>query len=442
MENLLNILKDQLSGEVLEKAAGFLGESSSNTESAISGLIPTIFNGLISKGSDTSGAAGLLNMINSGGHNGGIMDNIGSLFSKGDASNGLMNTGGGILNSLFGNKVGSIASMIASFSGMSKGSSSSLMSMVAPMVMGLIGKKVASGGLNAGGLMNLLQGQKGFAKDAMPSGMTSLFSKFGLDGLSNTLTGGAAAATGFAKSTANTAKSAAATTVETGKSGFGKLLPWLIGGILLLGALFAMRSCGGTGVDAIDNTVNAVTETAENAADATVDATKGAVDATKGAAEGAVDAVKGALSSITLPDGAKLDLPEGSLVDNFAKYLGSGSDDLTKVFTFDRLVFETGSSKLKGESQTQLNNLAAVMKAYKDVEVKMIGNTDNTGNAAGNKALSLKRAQSVKAALVGAGIAGGRIETAGVGADNPIATNDTDEGKQQNRRIDLQITKK
>ena len=123
---------------------------------------------------------------------------------------------------------------------------------------------------------------------------------------------------------------------------------------------------------------------------------------------------------------------------------GSVSDDKTQNWiTMDRLYFETGSAKLKAASEAQLKNIAAILKSYPDVTLKLGGYTDNTGDAAANIKLSQARAEAAKAALVADGVAAGRLEAAGYGQDHPVCkTNDSPECKAQNRRIDIRVTKK
>ncbi|AQG77935.1 sodium-translocating pyrophosphatase [Spirosoma montaniterrae] len=111
-------------------------------------------------------------------------------------------------------------------------------------------------------------------------------------------------------------------------------------------------------------------------------------------------------------------------------------------FDFDRLLFETGSATLKPESEEQLKNVAEILKAYPNVNVKLGGYTDNTGNANANLKLSGDRAASVKAELVKLGIADSRLESEGYGQEYPVASNDTEEGRAQNRRISIRVTKK
>ena len=84
----------------------------------------------------------------------------------------------------------------------------------------------------------------------------------------------------------------------------------------------------------------------------------------------------------------------------------------------------------------------AILKAYPKVKLKMGGYTDSRGNAAMNKKLSAERSRSVMDKVVGVGIAASRFESEGYGAEHPVASNDTPEGRQQNRRVDVRVTAK
>ena len=116
--------------------------------------------------------------------------------------------------------------------------------------------------------------------------------------------------------------------------------------------------------------------------------------------------------------------------------------DKTTWFDFDRLTFNTGKATLKPESQEQLKNVADVLKAYPNVTVKLGGYTDNVGDAGSNMKLSAERAASVKAELVGMGIADSRLDAEGYGQEHAVASNDTEAGRAQNRRIAIRVTKK
>ena len=130
---------------------------------------------------------------------------------------------------------------------------------------------------------------------------------------------------------------------------------------------------------------------------------------------------------------------ESSLVD-FIK--SDAATDKETWFDFDRLLFETGSAKLKPESEEQLENVAEILKAYPAVNVKLGGYTDNTGDPSANLKLSTDRAQSVKKSLANLGVKTSRLESEGYGEEHPVASNNTEEGRAQNRRISIRVTKK
>lgn len=140
----------------------------------------------------------------------------------------------------------------------------------------------------------------------------------------------------------------------------------------------------------------------------------------------------------------ELNLPEFGVENKVISFIEDKNKvvDKTTWFSFDRLLFETGSAKLKPQSEEQLNNMAQILKTYPNVEIKLGGYTDNVGDDKMNLDLSQKRAESVKAALVAKSIAVSRISPEGYGETHPVASNDTPEGRAQNRRIDIRITKK
>lgn len=116
--------------------------------------------------------------------------------------------------------------------------------------------------------------------------------------------------------------------------------------------------------------------------------------------------------------------------------------DKNSWFTMDGITFDTSKAAVKEGSKAQLNNVAEIMKAFPAVKIKIGGYTDNAGKAAANKKLSAERANAIKKALVGLGIESARLEAEGYGSEHPVASNDTDTGRQQNRRIDVNVLSK
>jgi OOP family OmpA-OmpF porin len=99
--------------------------------------------------------------------------------------------------------------------------------------------------------------------------------------------------------------------------------------------------------------------------------------------------------------------------------------------------FETGSATLTPQGKAILDQMAAVLAKMTSNTVEIIGHTDNSGNRSSNIALSQARADAVKGYLVSKGIAPQQLSTTGVGPDQPIASNDTNDGRARNRRIEF-----
>ncbi len=102
------------------------------------------------------------------------------------------------------------------------------------------------------------------------------------------------------------------------------------------------------------------------------------------------------------------------------------------------IYFDTGSDRIRPESSPTLKEIAAMLEEHDDLALTIEGHTDNVGNAAGNQTLSEKRAAAVKATLVADyDVDAARLETAGLGSTKPSGSNDTPEGRQTNRRVEL-----
>lgn len=115
-----------------------------------------------------------------------------------------------------------------------------------------------------------------------------------------------------------------------------------------------------------------------------------------------------------------------------------GCVEISKV-VLKGVSFATGSAKLQPGASDTLRSVAAAMKANKALKVEIGGHTDSVGLEAKNQALSQRRAQSVKAFLVGEGVAADRLTTVGYGSAKPVDSNDTAEGRANNRRVEFRV---
>lgn len=103
------------------------------------------------------------------------------------------------------------------------------------------------------------------------------------------------------------------------------------------------------------------------------------------------------------------------------------------------ILFDVNKSDLRNVSKENLDKLAVILNKYEDTEILIEGHTDSTGPADYNMDLSVRRAQSVANQLTGAQVAPIRFHIMGYGEDQPVASNDTAEGRQKNRRVEIAI---
>lgn len=149
-------------------------------------------------------------------------------------------------------------------------------------------------------------------------------------------------------------------------------------------------------------------------------------------------AVGGLAGGIT---GNQLDKQEAALRSQV------GNDDITIVNTGDKLIvslpqditFDTDSFGVRQSLQPELSKVADNLIAYPNSTVQVIGHTDNEGDAGYNQGLSERRAIAVASLLQAGGVASGRIQTIGQGENLPVASNLTEEGRAQNRRVEIVV---
>lgn len=119
--------------------------------------------------------------------------------------------------------------------------------------------------------------------------------------------------------------------------------------------------------------------------------------------------------------------------------LNAKSTERGLVVTLGDLLFETGRANLKSNAMNNLSKLSAFLNKYQNRSVIIEGHTDSVGSESSNYALSQRRADAVKAFLLNQGVAGSRIVSTGKGEGVPVADNDTPNGRQLNRRVEVII---
>jgi len=151
---------------------------------------------------------------------------------------------------------------------------------------------------------------------------------------------------------------------------------------------------------------------------------------------------------VTLPNNVELNAYKGGIEDQLVMFLNSDykglSDDELKNrwFDFDNLNFETGTANILPESQVQLDNLIAILKAYPEVKIKVGGYTDKTGNEDVNLRISNERAMAVKTALNAQNVGDRVTETEGYGSEFAKSEASAPESDRiKDRRVAISVRK-
>jgi hypothetical protein len=240
--NLLDMVKGQLTDEVLSKLGGAVNLPVGDVSKAMGAIVPVQLNALIQQGSTSQGAQNLIGML-------GNVGNLGNFASALSGTGGLQNIikmGESLLPGLFGNQLSGIIGGIAKATGIGQGPLGGLMGMAAPLVMGQLGNLVKTQGLNPAGLMSMLGSLQGPVSGLLPAGLGDLMK--GLGGVAGTLGAAGAAVQGLGGAASSAASSLGGAASSLGgavgtaaqqvarKGGIPWLIPALaVAGIGLLG---------------------------------------------------------------------------------------------------------------------------------------------------------------------------------------------------------------
>ena len=134
------------------------------------------------------------------------------------------------------------------------------------------------------------------------------------------------------------------------------------------------------------------------------------------------------------------DLPDGGEDNILSKTIQLKNVAVGNTITLTNIFFDLGKATLRMESNAELDRLVKLMNDAPKLKIEIAGHTDNTGSAIMNENLSQQRANAVVAYLVSKGINLARLTAKGYGSKKPVATNETEAGRQQNRRTEFKIT--
>lgn len=404
MSKIYDSLKSLITPEMLTKASILVEENEPKVSKAVSAIIPSFLAVLLKNG----GTPQVKNILDEAG-NLNILSGAKNIFETGPTQE-QQKLGDDFLQQLLGDRAAVFTQPIAEHAGITKVAANRLISMVAPIITGFLGNKLAKENWSMQTILNQIKKEKDEFVSLIPGRMINDCN------LSSAL-----------KSVENTV---------TKKSGKGmSWLIWLIAAILvILLLIFAWKSCNKT-------------QTVQEIKTATVSVT----DTIKMKSEQIVEDLKEKISTILeLPNGIKLNAHKGGIEDQMIAFLKSDDynnakeDDLKeKWFNFDNIDFLHGSSsELTKESYPQLDNIVEILKYYKGTKIKIGGYTDKTGSKETNLKISQERANTIKAYLEKGGIAANTITTEGYGDEFAKYSADApDSDRIKDRKIALRFVK-
>jgi Bacterial protein of unknown function (DUF937)/Protein of unknown function VcgC/VcgE (DUF2780) len=185
--DLIDLAKRQLTPDMVDQLSAYTGESGPATSKALSGSVPTMLAGMLNSAAAPGGLTRLIDLFGQGRHDGSILSAIPAQLS-GSGLDRLISSGSSILGSLFGTRQDAVTGVIASSSAVRQSSAGSLLSVAAPMVLGLIGRQLsATGGVTMSSLKDLLLGQRNAVVANAPPGLASALGLSDLGSLGSNL---------------------------------------------------------------------------------------------------------------------------------------------------------------------------------------------------------------------------------------------------------------
>jgi OmpA-OmpF porin, OOP family len=381
--SLLNMLDNRTVGDVAQA----VGQPEQSVMRGMESSIAAVLGGLAAKSNDAGALQKLVDMFPS---TAGLTSWTQMAGNLANPNSPLMALGKRLLPTLFGSSESTVTSGISRASNLSPGVITTLLTMAGPVVMGFITKHIREGGMTVNSLGTQLQRESSTIRSALPPGLSEAF---------------------WPATVGTTVSPVIAQTVHKERSP-NWLIPAIAACACALGLIW-LFSHGRR------PTINQAVSIPSG------EASRMAIPPTK--------------AVCTVP--STIVLPAGGVASRFLDFLQNPGDKTNTWFNADQLSFETGSADLRPESRAQLNDLATVLTNCKNVCLKVAGYTDNVGTADSNLQLSNDRASHVVAYLTNKGISADRLVAEGDGDRDPIADNSTPEGRAQNRRVAILVTK-
>jgi outer membrane protein OmpA-like peptidoglycan-associated protein len=398
---LIDAVKAVFTEDLGKKLATLLGEPEAEIKKTINGAVPTVLTGILHRSETTDGAAAIHNLSRQAagsdlhGHLHELNIGTGGLV----VGNNLSSKGQEFLRAILGERTQPAVDAVAAHAGVKGTSSAFILGLAAFASLDAIGRHISNSNLDAHGLVPWLATQRDGIVHAIPTGL-NVPAILGLKHLPGE------------KANEGTRRNS--------------LIYGIIAIVIIIGILFfVFKTCNKpvTTVPASDTTVAAAPP----------------VDTTATVADTSV--------KVSLPDGSTLDAYKGGTEGQLVAFLSDPNAKIDKEhgnwFDFTKVVFASNSAQLLLQSEAQLNNIVAILKAFPKAKIKIGGYTDNTGDSLENLRLSQQRADSVYAKLKQLGAKSSQLDGAqGYGSQYPVGDNGTPQGRSLNRRMSLEVKKK
>ena len=400
--SILDTLRKVVTPSMVSQLSGLYGVPSQSLEKGLTAAVPMMLGPLAARADDSNFMSQIFALAKDPANDPSLLDSPDRLLERAKATPSSSGIIGQFQSLLFGSGLSGLTDGLARYAGLKPSTASSLMSLAMPLVLAGINRIIRDDNLDASGLARRLTAEKVSIANALPAGLSHILPSV------STVSDVKAPRPYDARQVEETVRAVVPPPPQ--RSSMAWLIPALLA-LLAIGGLYAMLRR------------DRVPETTQ------VSTTGPAPVGTSG------------YVTRSLPGGSDLRVPSTGTEAKLLNFIESATPATRETwFEFDRLNFETDSARIRADSQEQLRNTAAILKAYPQVRVKIGGYTDNSGDPAANRRLSEERAMAVMNTLKDDGVTADRLEAEGYGDQHPIADNSTPEGRARNRRVAIRIT--
>jgi outer membrane protein OmpA-like peptidoglycan-associated protein len=401
MASLLELVQHRITPDLALRVSGLVGETPAATESALHRAALAVLAAILGHASTAAGAERVQSLVTEGGWGADLLRGLGVRLTAGGATGNLLSSGARLVSSLLGPRRADVTDLVASGSGVQRGSASTILALGAPLVMSVIGTQIASRGLSVSGLASMLASERASLSSILPAGAASLLGLTdpSATGMPDAVAAGAVAP---APDDAGPAMGLSST--------LSRWWPTLLMGLAAVAMLFLLAR--GRPADV------ASTRTDSPAASPRP------------------------VTDVALPGGRWIKVSPDSSVHQLSTFLAGPVTDLPRRFLLEDLHFESGSSRLTPAGRQTADSLLAVLKAYPTVHAVLDGHADATGDAGASRALSRRRAEAVEELLIAGGVAADRLRTEGHREDRPPGGNEAQAGRARSRQLELVVVQR